>query len=112
VYWLLKGKSAVRMQFNVDAGARRGGAVLRVHAADQSASAATELAVTVNGRKFTATLPKGLGIQDSDPAHLAFPAMARIDLPAGTVKDGANELEVRVGNDGWFTWDALDLTAR
>ena len=39
-------------------------------------------------------------------------ATARIDLPDGLLRAGGNKLEVRVANDGWFTWDALDLTAK
>ena len=62
--------------------------------------------MTVNGRRFPATLPKGLGIQDSDPAHLAFPAMVSLELPPGVLK-AENLLEVRVSNGGWFTWDSL-----
>ncbi len=111
VPWQLKGEATVRLRFEVEYGAASGGATLRLHTADQSAVRA-EVAVTLNGHKSVLTLPKGLGIQDSDPAHLAMPATARIDLPAGTLKAGANELEVRVSNDGWFTWDAMDLTAR
>ena len=112
VPYIVKGKSAVRFLFPVESGAASGGARLRLHSADQSAAAAAELAVVVNGRKFAATLPKGLGIQDRDPAHLAFPATAVIDLPGRAFRAGENELDIRVSNNGWFTCDAMDLTAR
>ncbi len=109
---LLKAKAAVRCKFSLEDGAAPGGARLRVHTADQSAKVATELAVTVNGRVSVVTLPMGLGMQDRDPAHLAFPATAQVNLPPGILRAGENELEIRVANDGWFTWDAIDLTAR
>ena len=65
--------------------------------------------MTVNGRRFEASLPTGLGIQNSDPAHLAFPQTAEIELPGGTLVEGENTLDIRVQNDSWFTWDAIDL---
>ena len=109
---LLKGNAAARFKFTVEAGQVPGGARLRLHSADQSAAVATDLAITMNGRLSAVTLPKGLGIQDRDPAHLAFPATAQVDLPPGALQAGQNVLEVRVSNGGWFTWDALDLTAK
>jgi beta-mannosidase len=84
---------------------------LRIHTADQDNTNATAVEVTVNDRIFKKKLPKGLGIQDSDPSHLAFPATLEFDLPKGTLKSGRNVLRIQVNNCGWFTWDALDLVA-
>ena len=36
--------------------------------------------VTLNDRTMEGKLPKGLGIQQKDPAHLAFPASVNFDL--------------------------------
>jgi len=84
---------------------------LRLHSADQSALNATQLEVTVNDLRLTATLPPGLGIQKQDPAHLAFPQTVTLDLPRGALVQGRNTLTVRVLNSGWFTWDSIDLIA-
>ena len=65
--------------------------------------------VSLNGKRFEEALKPGLGIQVSDPAHLAFAATAQFTLPPRTLKPGTNVLDVRVSNDAWFTWDALDL---
>ena len=65
--------------------------------------------MTINGPPFNVTLPMGLGMQDRDPPQLAFPATAEITVPQGVLKPGENVIEVRVSNDGWFTWDALDM---
>jgi beta-mannosidase len=66
--------------------------------------------VTVNGKVFDQSLPEGIGLHDSDPAHLAFPATVAFDIPAGVLREGGNALEVRVENAGWCTWDSLCLT--
>ena len=65
--------------------------------------------VWINGRKFEQSLPRWLGLQNSDPAHLAFPATAVIEIPPGVLKQGTNVMEIRVKNDGWFTWDSITM---
>lgn len=82
---------------------------LRLHSADQCDAIAPQLEATVNGRRFDAALSTGLGIQNADPAHLAFPQTATINLPGGALVAGRNTLAVRVLNAGWFTWDSIDL---
>jgi hypothetical protein len=57
------------------------------------------------------SLPAGLGIQRIDPAHLAFPATLDLQVPATDLRPGKNILEVHVQEDGWFSWDAMDLTS-
>lgn len=98
----------LRFLFDAPQGWERS-ARLRLHTADQSGTSEPLIEVRLNGRRFEAALATGLGIQNSDPAHLAFPQMAVIDLPRGTLAAGANTLEVGVVNDSWFTWDAIDL---
>ena len=56
------------------------------------------------------SLPSGLGIQQTDPSHLAFPATVEFQIPARNLRPGMNALEVRVEGDGGFSWDAMDLT--
>ena len=107
--YLLKDAAAARFKFRLESAKAGSRGHLRLHTADQTNKAGTSLAITVNGQSFTATLPQGLGIQDKDPAHLAFPATVFVCLPAGAVRVGENLLEVRVINGGWFTWDAIDL---
>jgi hypothetical protein len=82
---------------------------LRIHTADQSKDVRAAVELTVNGRSFEQSLPEGLGIQNTDPAHLAFPATVTFDIPPGVLRTGKNALEVRVKNGGWFAWDALAL---
>ncbi len=104
----LRGGSRLRFHFDVSPGAA-GPARLRLHAADQARSKAPLIEATLNGRRFETALETGLGIQNRDPAHLAFPQTAVIDLPGGALKVGKNTLEVRLLNDSWLTWDAIDL---
>ncbi|MES2307597.1 MAG: hypothetical protein V4507_01950, partial [Verrucomicrobiota bacterium] len=83
---------------------------LSLHTADQSGEKPTTVEVRVNGRVFSAQLPKGLGSQDK--SQLAFGASVGFELPANTLKAGENQIEVRVPNGGWFTWDAMELVSR
>ena len=105
---LLTRSRRLRFVFDLSPGVA-GPARLRLHTADQANAPAPQLDVWVNGRRFEASLPSGLGIQNSDPAHLAIPYTAEIELPGGTLADGENRLEIRVQNDSWFSWDAIDL---
>jgi beta-mannosidase len=85
-----------------------GEARLRIHTSDQSLTPAV-LQATINGRTLETPLPKGLGIQRWQPAHLAFPATTVFKLRSSDLHVGKNTLVVRVVGDGWFSWDALDL---
>ncbi len=105
---LMKGDSSVCFVFDVAQGWERP-ARLRLHTADQDSAQAPLLEALVNGRRFEGALRTGLGIQDTDPAHLAFPATVQFDLPGGTLVAGRNTLEVRIANASWFSWDSLDL---
>lgn len=107
--FILTDKSVARFTFNVDAAHATTKARLRLHTADQAADQPTLVQIFVGGRKFEATLPKGLGIQSTDPAHLAFPSTIEISMPPGTITTGENTIEFHVAGPGWFTWDALDL---
>ncbi len=98
----------LRFRFDASQGGERS-ARLRLHTADQSCANEPMIEVRLNGRRFAAALATGLGIQNSDPAHLAFPQTVAIDLPRGTLLAGANTLEVALVNESWFTWDAIDL---
>ena len=68
--------------------------------------------VRINGTPLEQTLPKGLGIQNTDPAHLAFPSTLEFSLTAGALRAGKNLVEVQVKDGGWFTWDSLDIHAQ
>ncbi|MCY4019305.1 MAG: beta galactosidase jelly roll domain-containing protein [Chloroflexi bacterium] len=106
---LMTSARGLRFGFNVVRGWDRP-ARLRLHTADQDSACAPVLAVTINGRVFEGVLKPGLGIQNADPAHLAFPQTLVIDLPAATLKEGRNTLELRISNTSWFSWDSIDLT--
>ena len=106
-YLLDTGKQA-RFEFPLSGSSPQRPARLRIHAADQSKAVRAALNVTVNGKTFEQSLPAGLGIQDADPAHLAFPATVEFEIPAGVLQPGKNVLEVQVNGAGWFTWDALE----
>ena len=105
---LMTADRIMRFVFVVDQG-REQPSRLRLHTADQAGDLAPLLRVTVNGTQFERLLDTGLGIQNMDPAHLAFPQTAEFELPAGTLADGTNTLEVRLANSSWFSWDSLDL---
>ena len=84
---------------------------LQIHTADQSEKKPTKIVVTLNGQRMDGSLPAGLGIQRTDLAHLAFPATLEFQVSAANLRPGKNNLEVRVQDDGWFSWDAMDLTS-
>ena len=99
----------IRFSFDVSRSKATLQSRLRIHTADRHSGEGPLIEIGMNGKKFEEHLGSGLGIQLSDPAHLAFPATAQFALPAGTLKTGTNILNVRVSNDSWFTWDAMDL---
>jgi hypothetical protein len=109
--YLLDSSHAVRFVFPLRDAQAKHSARLRIHTADQAEKAPTQVAVTLNGRRMEGSLPVGLGIQRTDPAHLAFPATLEFQVPAADLRPGKNLLEVRVRDDGWFSWGAVDLTS-
>jgi beta-mannosidase len=107
--FLLDNKKPARFEFQLsDAQAKRP-ARLRIHTADQAQNVRAVVEATVNGKPFEQSLPEGLGIQNTDPAHLAFPATAVIEIPQGVMKQGTNVMKIRLKNDGWFTWDSITI---
>jgi len=108
-YYLVDGKKAVRFQFPLSDTQAKRPARLRIQTADQSKETETVVETVVNGTSFEQTLPNGLGIQKTDPPHLAFPATMEFRLPQNLLRYGKNTLEVRIKNGGWFTWDSLDM---
>ena len=85
---------------------------MRIHTADQSDASETVVQVVINGQSMEKTLPKGLGIQRKDPAHLAFPATLVFNLAASDLRVGMNALTVRIKGNGWYSWDSMDLVSR
>lgn len=110
--YLLDGKKVARFAFALNHGQAAPRTRLRIHTADQSKEIRALVEVTVNGKRFEQLLPEGLGVQFSDPAHLAFPATAIVELPFEVLRKGKNTVEVRVKNGGWFTWDAIDISSQ
>jgi hypothetical protein len=106
---LLSSNGVARFEFALEHIRAGRPALLGVHTADQSKEISPEIEVLVNGKSFKQTIPAGLGLQKDDLHHLAFAKKAKFELPAGTLRAGKNEVEVRVRNDGWFTWDAMDV---
>ena len=104
----LDGGTSVSFEFPASRSAAQRPAQLRIHTADQSKEVRAALEITVNGKAFEQILPEGLGIQKTDPAHLAFPATAAFAIPSGILREGTNVAEVRVKNEGWFTWDSVE----
>jgi hypothetical protein len=84
---------------------------LRLHTSDQAENSPTVVEVILNGRAMEQTLPPGLGIQRTDPAHRAFPVTRTFELSAADLRD-QNTLVVRIKGKGWFSWDALDLVSQ
>ena len=105
----LNGKDAARFEFVLSNAQAKRSARLRIHTSDQAEKAPTGVVVTINGQPMEGSLPLGLGIQRTDPAHLAFPATLEFQIPAKDLRRGKNALEVRIKDDGWFSSDAMDL---
>jgi hypothetical protein len=108
--YLLDRSHRACFQFPVNRFQAKRPARLRIHTADQSQNVRAVVEATVNGKPFEQSLPEGLGIQNTDSAHLAFPATAVFEIPSSILREGRNVAEVRVRNGGWFTWDSMDLT--
>lgn len=109
--FLLDNKKPARFEFQLSDTQAKHSARLRIHTADQAEKTPTKVTVTLNGRRMEGSLPAGLGIQRTDPAHLAFPATLEFQVPVADLRPGKNILEVHVREDGWFSWDAMDLTS-
>jgi hypothetical protein len=109
--YCLTSDGEVTFTFDVRPGQTGRAARLRIHTADQSPTPAVVQA-TINGRTVEQTLTKGLGIQRTEPSHLAFPATAVFELAPSDLHPGENTLTVRVSGDGWFSWDALELIVK
>ena len=112
VPYLLDRNGVVQLHFELCDAQLGRAARIRLHTSDRSADTPTRIRATLNGRRFGAALPRGLGIQKADPAHLAFPATTELAVPADVLRPGDNRLELGVQGDGWFSWDALDLLTR
>jgi hypothetical protein len=89
-----------------------GASVLRLHTADRSQQTTAVVEVTLNDRPYELTLPTGIGRHDTEPGRPGLPATTTLALPADGVRPGMNVLALTISNDGWFTWDALDLALR
>ena len=103
-------RDSLTFTFEVSAQQAARSSLLNIRTADQAANEATVIEVEANGHHYSRELPRGLGKQLEDPAHLAFPHTVGIELPAGTWRSGANSLKISVKPGGWFTWDSLDLS--
>jgi hypothetical protein len=104
--------SVARFDFECNGAQAKRPARLRIHTSDQAETSPTVVEITVNGRTMEKTLRAGLGIQRTDPAHLAFPDTIECQLSGSDLRKGMNVLSVRVKGDGWFSWDALDLVSK
>jgi hypothetical protein len=105
---ILEGGASVRFEFPASSEAVKFPARLRIHTADQSKEVRAAVALTVNGKALEQTLPEGLGVQKTDPGHLAYPATLEFPIAEGSLKAGTNVVEVKVAGPGWFTWDSLE----
>jgi beta-mannosidase len=104
---LLGSADLARFEFELTGAQARLPVRLWIHTADQSKDPEATVVVKVNAALFKQSLPKGLGVQQGNPSHLAFPASLSFALPSNVLQAGWNIVEVAVVNEGWFTWDAL-----
>jgi hypothetical protein len=81
---------------------------LAIHTSDRDSSGSATIVVDLNGHVATCAMTPGLGLQLSDPDHLAQPATFSFDFPDGALRRGTNRLRIGAGG-GWFTWDALEV---
>lgn len=109
-YFFAEGKPGHQFLFDVTEAAVGRSAHLHIHTSDQAEDILTATTISINGMDFRADVGPGLGIQDTDPAHLAFPATIEIELPAGTLKPGENSIQIAASN-GWFSLDAICLVS-
>ena len=108
----LSGTGTAQFEFDCPGARARHPARLRIHTSDQSELAPTVVQIAFDGRRLQQTLPKGLGIQRTDPAHRAYPATVEFDLAGSELRKKSNTLTVSIAGDGWFAWDALELVSK
>jgi hypothetical protein len=84
---------------------------LRIHTADRDSSGKAVITAELNGHALHASLAPGLGLQLTDPDHLAYPDTVSFAFPQAALRAGKNRLRIGV-SDGWFTWDALEVCAQ
>lgn len=107
-YLVSENGSELELQFQASAEAAGHAARLTIYTADQAPESPTGVTVWVNDAVFSAEHGPGLGVQDADPAHLAFPATIALELPAGILIEGSNIVRIAAIN-GWFTLDSICL---
>lgn len=105
----LPGPNHVRFVFKASGPEIRGKTRLRIHTADQDEANSPEIEIRANGTVLRQEVARGLGVQKTDPGHLAFPVTAEFDISAGTWTPGRNILDVRLTRGAFISWDALDL---
>ncbi len=101
VPYLLDGDRVVQFEFQLREDQAKQPALLRLHTADQSNQAGAVVEATVNGRLFAHSLPKGLGVQNTQAAHLAFPATLAFQLPKDVLRAG-HEYRASPRQKGWL----------
>ena len=104
---LMEGGSGLELTVNAN---NSNAAALRLHTSDQSPSGASVVG-TINGREITVEVPAGEGVQKATPEHLALAKTVVLQIPAGALRPGDNQLKLAVKGEGWFTWDAIHLVS-
>jgi len=109
--YLLGGERRARWRFAATGAQVERPTRLRIHLSDCDSVTDPRLEVVVNGRRYEQIWPRGLGIQQDQPYHLAFPTSVQFDLPVGRLRAGDNTVEFGLVNRSWVTLDAIDLVA-
>jgi hypothetical protein len=95
----LSGTGTAQFEFDCPGAQARHPARLRIHTSDQSevapTVAPTVVQIALDGPRLQQTLPKGLGIQRTDPAHRAYPATVEFDLAGSELRKKSNTLTVK-----------------
>lgn len=108
----LSDSESVNFEFACNSAQAAKPAKLCIKTSDQSSDVPAVITVIVNGRTMETKLPIGLGIQSTDPSHLAFPAEVVFEIASKDLHKGNNSISIKVSKGGWFSWDALQLVSK
>ena len=79
-----------------------------INSFDQS-SIGAKIRIELNGEHFDSEFKEGYGFQKEDPSQLAQAKNLGIIIPEGIINPKRNVLKIQVLDNGWFTWDSLNL---
>ncbi|MBD3661132.1 MAG: hypothetical protein HUJ11_02920 [Arenibacter algicola] len=108
VHYLMDGNNILEIEFDGTSTLRDKIGLVNINSSDQS-SIGAKIRIELNGEHFGSEFKEGYGFQKEDPSQLAQAKNLGIIIPEGIIKPKRNVLKIQVLDNGWFTWDSLNL---